>query len=91
MRCDLLVEQTNRFATEERATVTSPSCRPWHDVDREEVKAFVGNMMAMGICKLPRLEMYWSTLHPLYTPELRKVMPLVRFHSSEQVPHGQPG
>ena len=45
--------------------------------------------------------MYWSTSHPLLTPELRKVMPLRRFQqiwrflhlndSSKQVPHGQPG
>ena len=66
---DLLVEETNRVATQERVTVTSPSCRPWHDVDREEMKAFVSMIMAMRICKLPRLEMYWSTSHPLLTPE----------------------
>ena len=98
---DLLVQETNRFAAQVRATLTSPTSRPWHDVDREEIKAFVGIMMAMGICKLPRLEMYWSTTHPLLTPELRKVMPLVRFQqiwrflhlndSSKQVAHGQPG
>ena len=39
---DLLVEETNRFAAQVRATLTSPSSRPWHDVDREEMKAFVG-------------------------------------------------
>ena len=98
---DLLVRETNRFAAQVRAELTSSSPRPWHDVDKDEMKAFVGVMMVMGICKLPRLEMYWSTTHPLFTPELRKVMSLKRFQqiwrffhlndSNKQVPHGQLG
>ena len=35
--------------------------------------------MAMGICKLPRIVDYWSTTHPLITPNIRDVMTLVRF------------
>ena len=31
--------------------------------DLNEMKAFVGIMMAMGICKLQWLEMYWSPIH----------------------------
>ena len=62
---------------------------------------FVGMLMSMGICRLPRIENYWSTTHPHTTPQLHKVMPIVRFQqicrylhladSSTQVPHGQPG
>ena len=84
-----------------RARVTTSSSRPWHDVSKEEMKAFVGMLIVMGLCKLPHLEMYWSTTHPLFTPELRKVMPLVRFQqiwrflhlndSSKQVSHGEHG
>ena len=98
---DLLVEETNRYAAQVRSTIASPNARPWHDIDRVEMKAFVGMLMAMGLCKLPRLEMYWSTACKYTTPGLRKVMPLVRFHqiwrffhlcdSSKQVPRGQPG
>ena len=68
---------------------------------KEEMKAFVGMLMVMGICKLPRLELYWSTTHPLLTPDLKKVMTLLRFQqiwrffhlndSSQQVEYGQPG
>ena len=34
---DLLMQETNRFAGQVRASVTSPTFRPWHDVDREEI------------------------------------------------------
>ena len=98
---DLLVEETNRYAAQVRSAISSPSARPWHDMDRAEMKAFVGLLMAMGLCKLPRLEMYWSTACKYTTPGLRKVMPLVRFQqiwhffhlcdASKQVPRGQPG
>ena len=73
----------------------------WHDVDKNELQAFVGVLMLMGICKLPRMEMYWTTTHPLTTPGLAEVMPLRRFmqilryfHLCDvnlHVPRGQPG
>ena len=87
--------ETNRYANQCRAQSTSRTQRPWHDV---EMKAFVGMLMVMGICKLPRLELYWCTTH---TPDLKKVMTLLRFQqiwhffdlndSSQQVAYGQPG
>ena len=46
---DLLVEETNRYAAQIRASLTSPHARPWHNVDRDEMKAFVGMLMAMGL------------------------------------------
>ena len=97
---ELLVVETNRFAAQFRASQSASRPRPWHDVTEEEMKAFVGMLMVMGICKLPRIENYWSTSHPLFTPQLREVMPLVRFSryrflhladSSVQIPYGQPG
>ena len=58
-------------------------------------------LMAMGICRLPRIEDYCSKTRPRTTPELSKVMTLVRFqqlcryqhlnNGTVQVPHGQPG
>ena len=98
---DLLVTETNRYAEQSRRTLTSPTPRPWHDTTKDEMRAFVGVLMAMGICRLPRIVDYWSTSHPLITPNIREVMSLVRFQqicrylhltdSSAQVPHGQPG
>ena len=97
---DLPVEETNRYAAECRGSQSARRPWPWHDVTREEMKAFVGMLMVMGVCRLPRIENYWCTSYPLFTPQLREVMPLVRFQqiyrylhladSTAQVPHGQP-
>ena len=76
---DLLVDETNRYAAQCRASMSARRPRPWHDVTREEMKAFVGMLMVMGICRLPRIENYWSTSHPLFTPQLYDVMSIVRF------------
>ena len=96
---DLLVTETNRYAAENLSS--SARARPWHDVTVEEMKAFLGMLIIMGIIVLPRLEMYWSSTHPLIaTPGIASVMPLVRFEqiyrflhlndSSQQVPSGSP-
>ena len=64
-------------------------------------EGFRGELMLMGIYSLPRLEMYWSTKHPLINPGLADVFPKVRFEqifnfirltdSDQQVDVGQPG
>ena len=66
---DLLVEETNRYANKSRSSQTSPRPRPWHDAIKEEMKVFVGVLMAMGICRsrLLRIENYWSTTRPLHS------------------------
>lgn len=53
--------------------------RPWSDVTVDEMKAFVGMLMLMGIYRLPQLELYGSTKHPLINSGLADVFPLVRF------------
>ena len=74
---DLMVCETNHYAARCRGAQHHQSPRPWHDVDKNELQAFVGVLMLMGICKLPRMEMYWTTTHPLITPGLAEVMPLI--------------
>ena len=93
--CDLLVTETNRYAAQQRQRAPT-SGRPWQDVSVEEVKAFVRMQILMGICKLPRIDMYWS-MHHLLTPGLSSIMSLIRFkqiwrflHLNDSVPHGQP-
>ncbi len=75
--------------------------RPWHDVTIEEMSAYIGVCMLMGIIVLPRIEMYWSQKHALLSQPLSQIMSLTRFEQisrylhicnvSEQIPHGQPG
>ncbi len=96
---ELLVEETNRFA----ATTLShtPTSRPWRrDTTVEEMKAFVGLLMMMGVVRSARLELYWEhTSFPLIeTPGIARVMTLLRFeqlfrcfHLANNAPFSQPG
>ena len=38
------------------------------------MKAFIGLLILMAICKLPRLEMYWSDNYMIFTPNIASVM-----------------
>ena len=52
----------------------------WHPVDRAEMQAFIGLIIATGITRLLRLAMYWETGHPLTgTPGFSNVMSRDRF------------
>ena len=56
------------------------SAREWSDTTVEEMKVFIGILILMGIQKLPRLEMYWSTQYSvIHTPGIADIMPRVRF------------
>ena len=48
-----IVEQTNLYATQNNATSFSP-------ISVEEFYGFIGIMIAMGLCKLPRMRDYWQ-------------------------------
>ena len=48
---------TNLNAQKKRAAGTDGG--PWKDVTLEELKAFFGLNVAMGIVKLPEAKMYW--------------------------------
>ena len=96
---DLLVTETNRYAGLRPQTSGS---RPWHDTTVQELKAFIGILILMGIVRLPRLELYWSQTFPeIETPGISKVMSLVRFEqlfrffhladNANRIPYGQPG
>ncbi len=78
------------------------SGRVWNDTTVEELKTFVGIFILIGIVRLPRLELYWSTSFPLIsTPNISNIMPKTKFkqlfrffHSndnSKQVPYGHNG
>ncbi len=74
----MLVSSTNAYASATRKS--TPSAREWHDTSVEEMKAFIGILILIGIIKLPRLEMYWSHKYPLITtPSIAAIMPRVRF------------
>ena len=77
---DLLVTETNRYARDHPST--KPNARVYDDVDIDEMKAFIGVLILMGILRLPRLEMYWSTseLHKyVSTPGISSILTKTRF------------
>ena len=55
----LLVTETNCYAQTNRSS--KPKARAWTNVTVEELKAFIGLLIIMGVVKLPRLIMYWQT------------------------------
>ena len=52
-----VVIETNRYYQQEQ--LKKPSPMPWKDTNVNEMKAFFGVVLAMGLIKLPELEDYW--------------------------------
>ena len=50
----LIVEQTNLYAQQRKT-------RYWNDVTYDEMKCFLGILLGMGVHKLPKFKLYWST------------------------------
>ena len=76
----LLLTQTNLYAAQQRI-------RHWHDVTKNEMKAFLGILVAMGCHQVPSLEMFWSS-DPLFRIEpIASIMTRVRFRKILQALH----
>lgn len=56
---DELLIQTNLYANQQREAQNDTSV--WTPISKEELMAFVGINIAMGIVSLPTLNDYWST------------------------------
>ena len=71
-----IVEQTNLYAS-----LHPPSAAhyEWYDTSVEELKAFFGTVILMGITKLPSIEDYWSTVPELGAPHIVRAFPINRF------------
>ncbi|VDI38394.1 Hypothetical predicted protein [Mytilus galloprovincialis] len=82
---DLLVKETNRYAEDRKAVGNlKPRSRlhMWRPVNNEEMKAFLGLLLLMGIIQKPTLASYWETQDKLWlrrTPSFRSVMTRDRF------------
>ena len=60
---DYIVAETNRYASQviDSQTVTRKSrLNVWRPTDRAEMRKFLGIVMLMGICPLPKISLYWS-------------------------------
>ena len=97
---DLLVTETNRYAQQKLASLGNT--RTWAETNVEEMKAFIGMLIALGILQLLRLEMFWQQKYSfLATPGISDIMTKTKFEqiyrffhladSSQAVPTGEPG
>lgn len=73
-----IVRETNRFAIQ-CLTANGKDPNSWVAVTLEELKAFLGLIIAMSIHFLPSLRDYWKDDWVLGVPEFAKVMPRNRF------------
>ena len=98
---DLIVNETNRYHDQQVTTEPNKHKGKWSPVTREEMEAFLGITILMGIVKLPRLEMYWSNNNLVHQEQISSVMSQSRFlqiwryfhhaDNSRAVPRGEPG
>ena len=56
---DTILKESNRYAEQQRALKNDTS--EWNPICKEELMAFIGINIAMGIISLPSLDDYWST------------------------------
>lgn len=59
---EIMVEETNRYATQKILLGSLPKSRisQWKDTSLQEMKTFIGLQLWMGLFRLPRLTDYWS-------------------------------
>lgn len=80
----LLADQTNLYARQKQATTPD---RRWHPTSPEEMMAFVGVNIIMGIDKKPEICNYWSTDEFLGNEGVKKVFPRERFEALTRYLH----
>lgn len=84
---EILVEETNRYANQ---FLSNPQYNPkpfsrtlkWHDTNVEEMSAYLGLYLSMGIVRKPSIEAYWQGSEQSYlfrTPGFAEVMTRDRF------------
>jgi len=73
-----IVRETKRFAVQ-CLSANGKDPNSWAAVTLEELKAFLGLIIAMSIHSLPFLRDYWKDDWVLCVPEFAKVMPRNRF------------
>ena len=69
----LLLRQINMQLELENGVLT------WQVVTTDEMKAFIGILILMVTCHLPRLRVYWTKKHPYIRPAISKIMFLTTF------------
>ena len=80
-----IVQETNRYAREERIRNPPPPNSKWSPVDIPTIKAFVGLTLMMGIMRLPSIKACWRQKRTLLQMNFNTVMSRDRFFSHLEV------
>lgn len=67
-----IVVETNRYASQKKS-------KNWEDVTLQEMKAYFGVLIMMGLNPLPDMELYWSSDRFYNNPEISTVFPITRY------------
>lgn len=73
-----MVRETKRYAVQ-TLEIQNKDPSKWKEVTLQELKAFLGLLIAMSITLLPSLRDYWSSDWVLGVPAYAKIMPRNRF------------
>jgi len=74
----IIERETNRY-TRQALTQKNKDLNSWKELSVEELKAFLGLLIAMSIHRVPSLRDYWSTDCVLGVPAFSKIMAWDRF------------
>ena len=74
-----LVTKINQYHAQCVVKTSANTKLPWNDVIIEEVYAFLGNVIGMGIIKLPEIRDYWSKSSILNVPQFNSILSHGRF------------
>jgi len=80
---DLIVRETNRY-TQQKLATNNARLEKWQDTTSQEVKAYLGICLIMGINNLPRLAMYWFSDPFIGNTGIQNVMTKNRFEELSQ-------
>ena len=83
---NLVVRETNRYARKKLAN-TRIRLDKWQDVTAQELCAYFGMCIIMGINSLPRISMYWSSDSFIGNSGIQNVMTKNRFEEISQYIH----
>ncbi|XP_022248803.1 piggyBac transposable element-derived protein 4-like isoform X1 [Limulus polyphemus] len=87
----IIVNQTNAYANDKIACQNEPprkkSNNKWIDVTVEDILAYLGITIAMGLRPYPFISDYWSTYLPFHAPWFTNVMSRERFQAINNYLH----
>ena len=96
---EVIVNETNRY--HDQCTVDNTPAEPWTPLTLEELMAFLGVTMAMGIVRLPEVSDYWAKSGILHLPWFCSIFKRKRFqqisrnlhlaNNQSQAKRGEPG